>query len=154
MNTFWLQLIVSYHFSQHSSTLRVYLEVIFNSSRIHQRQNPLLTRPPQSPNKTGLKCCCNTAWNIVAPAASISWYAFISLWLLLGFEHLCVSSDSFLQLVVWSQQKNYQENTFCQFSVPRAHKQDHLAIISSQSQKGKRMFMGGWGERKKIKTGG
>lgn len=57
-----------------------------------------------------------------------------------------MSSDSFLQLVVWSQQKNYQENTFCQLSVPRAHKQDHLAIISSQSQKGKRMFIGEGGD--------
>lgn len=37
-------------------------------------------------------------------------------------------------LVVWSQQKNYLENTLCQLTVQRAHKQDHLAIISSQSQ--------------------
>lgn len=33
-----------------------------------------------------------------------------------------------------SQQKNYLQNTFCQLTVRRAHKQDHLAIISSQSQ--------------------
>lgn len=78
-------------------------------------------------------------------------------WLLFGFEHLPVSSlrKSFLSLIVWSQQKNYTENPLCWLTVQRAHKQDHLAIISSQSQirTVKRMFIkkNGWlWERKKI----
>lgn len=78
-------------------------------------------------------------------------------WLLFGFERLRVSSlrKSFLSLIVWSQQKNYSENTLCWLTVQRAHKQGHLAIISSQSQirTAKRMFIkkNGWlWERKKI----
>lgn len=53
-----------------------------------------------------------------------------------GFEQRLVTSwrNSFQWLVVWSQQKNYLQNTLCQLTVQRAHKQDHLAIISSQSQ--------------------
>lgn len=136
MNTFWLQSMVSSLFSEHSG----YLEGIFISNRIHPRQNPLLSWP-RPPKKTGLKCCCNTAWLWVnkkdysGPCSAVNWYAFISLWRLFGFEQLWVSSDAFPQLVVWSQQKNYQENTFCQLAMPRVHKQDHLAIISCQSQK-------------------
>lgn len=146
MITFWLQLIVSYHFSQHSSTLCFYLEGIFTSSRI--RENPLLNcpRPQQNRFKVLLQRCLTLSkWKkeYSGPRSAVNWYAFISLWLLFGFEQLCVSSDSFLQLVVWSQQKNYQENTFCQLAVPRVHKQDHLAIISCQSRKGKRMFIRG-----------
>lgn len=44
-------------------------------------------------------------------------------------------SSFFRHLVVWSQVKNYLEkNTLCQPAARRAHKQDHLAIISSQPQ--------------------
>lgn len=44
-------------------------------------------------------------------------------------------SSFFRRLVVWSQVKNYPEkNTLCQPAARRAHKQDHLAIISSQPQ--------------------
>lgn len=35
---------------------------------------------------------------------------------------------------MWPQQKNYLRTALCQLTVQRAHKQDHLAIISSQSQ--------------------
>lgn len=35
---------------------------------------------------------------------------------------------------MWPPQKNYLRTALCQLTVQRAHKQDHLAIISSQSQ--------------------
>lgn len=77
--------------------------------------------------------------------------------LVFGFERRLVSSlwNSFHRLVLWWQQKNYLQNTLCQLSVQRAHKQDHLAIISSQYplDTAKRMFIkknGRLWERRKI----
>lgn len=69
-----LKLCLSYHFSQHSSTLRVYLEGIFSSSRTHQRENPLLNcpRPQQNRFKVLLQRCLTLSGskkNILAPAA-------------------------------------------------------------------------------------
>lgn len=62
----------------------------------------------------------------------------------LGFEQYLVSSlrKSLRWLVLWWQQKNYLYSTFCQLTVRRAHKQNHLAIISCQSpiHPAKRMY--------------
>lgn len=105
------------HFlSRFTAHLRVYLEGIFKSNRIFQRENPHLnSRPQQNRLKVLLQHCSALSAlkkKIVALAASADWNDFISLSLLFGFEQLCVSSDSFLQLVVRPQQKNYRENTF------------------------------------------
>lgn len=155
----WCQLIIFYHFPQPGCTLRAYLEGVCNTSRIHQRENPLLNCSRPQKNK-GLKCCCSAAWCRVNKKQTIFWPLrlpqlmrfYISFECCFGFEQRHVSSDSFLQLVVWSQQRNCQENTFCQLTAPGAHKQDHLAIISSQSQKGKRMFIRGKKKEKKWTT--
>lgn len=65
--------------------------------------------------------------------------------LVFGFEQRLVSSlrKSSRRLVLWWQQKNYLQNTLCQLAVQGAHKQDHLAIISSQPpiRTAERMFI-------------